>query len=140
MKAYAFITILVLSIGAVSAFEDEELPTFKELKVDVVHEPEGCGGGRYTKPGDKVMIHYTGRLTDGTEFDTSIGGDPLKFVLGAGMVIEAWDIALEHMCPGEKRLMKVPAEYGYGAAGAPPKIPPNASLLFEIEFVDWYTD
>jgi FKBP-type peptidyl-prolyl cis-trans isomerase len=81
-------------------------------------------------------MHYTGKLEDGTEFDSSIPrGDPLAFTLGAGQVIKGWDQGLLNMCEGEKRKLVIPSDLGYGANGAPPKIPGGATLIFEVELI-----
>ena len=92
---------------------------------------------RHVKIGDSILFHYEALLTDGSIVDTTEGGEPLEVIVGAGMVIEGLDTALEHMCKGELRTIRVPAEKAYGASGAPPLIPPNASLLFHVIMVDW---
>lgn len=94
------------------------------------------GEGTPAKSGDMVTVHYTGTLTDGTKFDSSRDRDkPFQFKLGSGMVIEGWDIGVEGMKPGEIRKLTIPAEKGYGASGAGGVIPPNATLLFEVELI-----
>jgi FKBP-type peptidyl-prolyl cis-trans isomerase len=81
-------------------------------------------------------MHYTGTLQDGTEFDSSIPrGNPLVFKVGTGQVIKGWDQGLLNMCEGEKRKLVIPPELGYGASGAPPAIPGNSVLIFEVELV-----
>ncbi|KAJ9592136.1 hypothetical protein L9F63_001364 [Diploptera punctata] len=81
-------------------------------------------------------MHYVGTLEDGAEFDNSYSrGQPLTFTLGSGQVIRGWDQGLMGMCEGEKRKLVVPSELGYGASGAPPKIPGDATLIFEVELV-----
>jgi len=90
-----------------------------------------------SRKGDKLKMHYTGTLEDGTEFDSSIPrGDPLEFTLGMGQVIKGWDQGLLGMCKGEKRKLSIPPHLGYGESGAPPKIPGNSVLIFEVELVD----
>merc|ERR1711963_340366 len=90
-----------------------------------------------SRKGDKLSMHYTGKLEDGTEFDSSIPrGQPLVSTLGSGQVIKGWDQGLLGMCVGEKRKLVIPPELGYGASGAPPKIPGNAVLIFEVELTD----
>ena len=89
-----------------------------------------------TKNGDTIAVHYTGTLTDGTIFDSSIPrGEPFVFTLGAGQVIAGWDKGLLDMKVGEKRTLTIPPEEGYGASGVPGIIPPNATLVFEVELV-----
>ena len=81
-------------------------------------------------------MHYTGRLDDGTVFDSSLErGQPIKFELGAGKVIKGWDQGVDGMAVRGKRQLVIPAALGYGARGAPPAIPPNALLHFDVELV-----
>ncbi len=96
------------------------------------------GTGREAKKGDVVEVHYTGWLTDGTQFDSSVGGSPFSFRLGAGEVIEGWDRGVAGMKVGGKRKLTLPPELGYGARGAPPAIPPGATLVFEVELLAVY--
>jgi FKBP-type peptidyl-prolyl cis-trans isomerase len=94
------------------------------------------GTGLEAKAGDQVSVHYTGTLTDGTKFDSSLDrNEPFQFSLGAGQVIKGWDQGVVGMRKGGKRKLTIPSELGYGASGSPPKIPPNATLVFEIELL-----
>ena len=95
-----------------------------------------CGEGTEAESGDLLVVHYTGKLDDGTVFDSSVGGDPFSFQLGSGMVIQGWELGFEGMKEGGKRELTIPPELGYGEAGAPPDIPPNATLTFEVELVE----
>jgi FKBP-type peptidyl-prolyl cis-trans isomerase len=89
-----------------------------------------------SRKGDSLHMHYTGKLEDGTEFDSSIPrGQPFIFTLGAGQVIKGWDQGLLGMCEGEKRRLVIPSDLGYGARGSPPKIPGGATLVFEVELI-----
>jgi len=89
-----------------------------------------------SRKGDKLKMHYTGTLEDGTEFDSSVPrGSPLEFTLGAGQVIKGWDQGLMGMCEGEKRKLSIPPHLGYGESGAPPKIPGNSVLIFQVELI-----
>ncbi|HLK36968.1 MAG TPA: FKBP-type peptidyl-prolyl cis-trans isomerase [Polyangiaceae bacterium] len=100
-------------------------------------EDETVGEGRGAKTGDTVHVQYTGTLTNGTKFDSSYdhGGEPFKFTLGKGEVIKGWDQGVVGMKVGGKRKLRIPAALGYGANGSPPKIPPDAGLVFEVELV-----
>jgi FKBP-type peptidyl-prolyl cis-trans isomerase FkpA len=94
------------------------------------------GAGAAAKAGDSVEVHYTGWLTDGTKFDSSLDrGRPFAFALGAGKVIKGWDEGVAGMKPGGKRKLVIPANLGYGSRGAGGVIPPNAELIFEVELL-----
>jgi FKBP-type peptidyl-prolyl cis-trans isomerase len=93
------------------------------------------GTGAQPKTGDKVKVHYTGWLVDGTKFDSSVDrGQPFEFSLGQG-VIKGWSEGVASMKVGAKRFLVIPPELAYGPQGQPPKIPPSAVLIFEIEFL-----
>ena len=95
------------------------------------------GQGENPPNGTKVFVHYTGKLADGTVFDSSRSrGTAFSFVLGVGQVIKAWDLGVASMKKGEICLLVCPPEYAYGAFGAGP-IPPNSTLTFEIECIGW---
>ncbi|XP_049850591.1 peptidyl-prolyl cis-trans isomerase FKBP4-like [Schistocerca gregaria] len=97
------------------------------------------GEGEETpREGSEVSVHYTGVLVDGTKFDSSLDrGQPFKFVVGEGKVIKGWDKTLLTMRRGEKCSVVLEPKYAYGESGSPPKIPPNATLKFEIELLDF---
>lgn len=104
-----------------------------ELKIETTQEGTG---DRVVKSGDTITVHYTGRLTDGTKFDSSVDrGTPFTFTIGAGQVIKGWDEGLLGMKVGEKRTLTIPADKGYGATGAGGVIPPNATLVFDTELI-----
>jgi hypothetical protein len=95
------------------------------------------GTGAEAKAGDNVRIHYVGTLADGTEFDSSRKrGIPFEFRLGSGQVIKGFDRGILGMKVGGMRQLTIPPELGYGRKGAPPLIPPRATLVFEIELLD----
>jgi peptidylprolyl isomerase len=93
------------------------------------------GNGQTPKRGQVVIVHYTGTLTDGKQFDSSQGRDPLKFTLGEGQVIQGWDEGISTMKVGGKRQLVIPASLGYGAQGMGGVIPPNATLHFDVELI-----
>jgi FKBP-type peptidyl-prolyl cis-trans isomerase len=97
-----------------------------------------AGAGEKVGNGKKIKAHYTGRLLDGTEFDSSVKrGVPFEFVVGTGQVIKGWDEALSDMTKGEKRTLIIPHALAYGERGRPPLIPPAATLVFDVELVDF---
>ena len=97
---------------------------------------EKKGKGEKAKVGQTVSVHYTGWLTNGTKFDSSVDRNkPFSFALGKGQVIKGWDKGVEGMAKGEKRILVIPADMGYGARGAGGVIPPNATLLFAVEYL-----
>ncbi|BAT97048.1 hypothetical protein LR48_Vigan11g142300 [Vigna angularis] len=105
-----------------------------ELQIGVKHKPATCEVQAHK--GDKVKVHYRGKLTDGTVFDSSFERkNPIEFELGAGQVIKGWDQGLLGMCLGEKRKLKIPSRLGYGDQGSQPSIPGGATLIFDTELV-----
>lgn len=94
------------------------------------------GNGKKAKAGDTVAVHYAGTLKDGSEFDNSYKrGEPIKFTLGSGQVIKGWDLGVAELSVGEKGVLTISPEYGYGAQGAGNVIPGDATLTFEVELV-----
>ena len=93
------------------------------------------GQGAEVLAGQVVTAHYDGRLPDGSQFETSVGGNPIRFPVGVGRVIPGWDQGLVGMKVGGKRMLIIPPDLAYGPAGSPPVIPPNATLVFTVEVV-----
>ena len=93
------------------------------------------GLGQVAKAGDKVKVHYTGWLTTGKKFDSSVGAAPFEFTIGASGVIKGWDEGVAGMKVGGKRQLRIPPELAYGEAGHPPQIPQNATLIFDVRLV-----
>ena len=103
-----------------------------ELKLDFITQ----GQGPAPRPGQTVTVHYTGCFTDGRKFDSSVDRDePFEFVLGAGQVIRGWDLGVAQMRVGDKAKLTVPPDLAYGRAGYPGAIPPDATLVFEVELL-----
>ncbi|KAL6108317.1 peptidyl-prolyl cis-trans isomerase FKBP2 [Pungitius pungitius] len=122
------VTVLSLSPAAESGGDK------KKLQIGIKKRVDNCP--IKSRKGDVLNMHYTGKLEDGTEFDSSVPRDrPFTFTLGTGQVIKGWDQGLLGMCEGEKRKLVIPAELGYGDRGAPPKIPGGATLIFEVELL-----
>lgn len=106
--------------------------TTSQLKI----EDEKVGTGDEAVAGKSVTVNYVGTLLDGTKFDSSYDrNQPFTFNLGAGEVIKGWDQGVAGMKVGGKRKLTIPSDLGYGPAGAPPVIPPNATLVFEVELL-----
>ena len=107
----------------------------------VTKEVTAEGAGDFPPYGANVTAHYTGRLLDGSVFDSSVErGQPFKFQLGLGRVIKGWDAGFASMRKGEKAFLTCTPDFAYGAGGSPPKIPPAATLRFEVELLDWARD
>lgn len=93
------------------------------------------GYGPVAQKGDTVRVHYTGWLTSGKKFDSSVGGSPFSFRIGSGDVIKGWEEGVAGMKVGGKRQLKIPPQLAYGAQGYPGAIPPNATLIFDVQLV-----
>ena len=125
-------TILIMGVLALQSTGFTMADT-SDLKIEITQK----GSGTEAANGMSVSVHYTGKLTDGTKFDSSLDrGTPFTFTLGQGRVIKGWDQGVLGMMVGEKRTLTIPSELGYGSAGAGASIPPNATLIFDIELLD----
>jgi len=138
---------LIFRIQADNVYFDEDIAALMDFFPNVdaikwVEAQEGlkyfiekAGSGEPVKSGGVIKAHYTGWLSDGTKFDSSRDrGEPISLQLGAGRVIRGWDLGLEGMKPGEKRLLLIPPSLGYGSRGGGP-IPPDATLIFAVEMM-----
>lgn len=107
--------------------------TSQELIVEKYHE----GQGAPAQAGKMVRVHYTGTLENGQKFDSSRDrGEPIEFPLGVGYVIPGWDQGLAGLRVGDKARLTIPGHLAYGAAGVPGVIPPDATLIFDVELMD----
>ena len=128
------IIVLTLSVGVGGSMAEnnQEVTTPSGLKyVDQV-----VGTGEAAVAGKNVSVHYTGKLLNGKKFDSSVDrGQPFSFPLGAGRVIKGWDEGVQGMKVGGKRKLMIPSDLGYGSRGAGGVIPPNATLIFDVELL-----
>jgi FKBP-type peptidyl-prolyl cis-trans isomerase len=142
---YALTTTLALGlIGLVGCTKKEESgsnttaakPVSSAPAADLKMEDIKVGTGAEAVSGKRVTVHYTGTLTDGKKFDSSVDRkQPFTFNLGAGQVIQGWDKGVAGMKVGGKRKLTIPPNLGYGERGAGSVIPPNATLIFDVELL-----
>ena len=146
---FLFVISLVLSACTLTWPKDIEVPNESEIntpptEVTMTPAPDATlkiedmygGTGPEAKDGDRVSVHYTGTFPDGGKFDSSIDRkEPFEFTLGKGEVIRGWDIGVAGMQVGAKRRLTVPPQFAYGERGAGNVIPPNATLIFEIDLL-----
>lgn len=128
---FLFVALIVAACGPASG--DGYMTTDSGLQYKI----NEAGDGPKPEPGEVVVVHYTGFLEDGTEFDSSVGSEPFSFALGQGLVIPGWDEGIALLNVGDKATLILPPELGYGAQGAGGGIiPPDATLTFEVELID----
>ncbi|KAG0301217.1 FK506-binding protein 2A [Dissophora globulifera] len=128
----AIIAALLLASHTADAKSKTE-PTQLQIGVKARNPDPKC---IKSKDGDDLSMHYTGTLwSTGAQFDSSVGREPFDFRLGAGQVIQGWDLGLRGMCVGEKRKLTIPATLGYGSQSMGASIPANSALVFEVEML-----
>ncbi len=140
IKLMALVGLVASSHAAVQADSQpnlkEDKKQEKKMTDTLVINDEKVGDGVEALAGKLVTVHYTGRLTDGTKFDSSVDrNQPFRFMLGVGQVIKGWDQGVQGMKVGGKRTLVIPANMAYGERGAGAVIPPNATLEFDVELI-----
>ena len=136
--------LVALALIAVGCGSKNTANTFPEGKVGetvttesgLIYVDKVIGEGDYPTKGKQVTVHYTGKLTDGTKFDSSVDrGQPFSFVIGVGQVIKGWDEGIISMRVGGERTLTIPPDLAYGDKGAGGAIPPGATLIFDVELL-----
>lgn len=140
------LTLLACGVAFLSACEPKSangvtqgsnMATTSAAEGQLQVQDEKVGTGAEAKAGDTVSVNYLGTLTSGQKFDSSYDrNEPFEFRLGSHQVIEGWEKGIMGMREGGKRVLIIPPEMAYGSEGAPPVIPPNATLKFEVELLD----
>ena len=132
-KILISIIVILVIIGSYFLYKQQTSNMEQELIIETLKE----GTGEGAKANDKVTVHYTGYLEDGTKFDSSLDRDQaFIFTLGVGQVIKGWDEGMLGAKVGEQRKLTIPSALAYGERGAGQMIPPNATLVFEVEIVN----
>lgn len=135
------LTLCIKAEDKKGSIEGAKMKETKEEKIETTksglkYVDEILGTGSSPKTGQTVKVHYTGWLENGTKFDSSVDrGEPFNFVIGVGQVIKGWDEGVSTMKVGGKRKLVIPSVLGYGPRGAGKLIPPNATLVFDVELL-----
>ena len=138
MKKILILIIIatIVSINLFSVPKGEEM-NYSKTDSGLEYVITEKGNGELATAGSRIKVHYTGSLEDGTKFDSSLDrGEPFTFELGAGMVIKGWDEGFTLLHVGDKAILKIPPHLGYGERGAGSSIPPNATIIFEVELLE----
>tara|TARA_Y100000996_G_scaffold403274_1_gene376082 strand:+ start:431 stop:850 length:420 start_codon:yes stop_codon:yes gene_type:complete len=135
MRNIAQLLLVLLSISVIGCASKR---SFSNMSNGLVIKDLIEGEGKQAQDFNKVVVNYTGKLEDGSIFDSSLnpGREPFSFTLGVGAVIKGWDIGVKGMKVGGKRQLTIPSELGYGDKGAGNVIPPDATLIFEVELLE----
>lgn len=139
-KAIIILTIVLVSMGlfflSSPSSSNGEADKVEKTSTGLQYVDLVDGKGAHPRKGQRVVVHYTGWLKDGEKFDSSVDrGQPFEFQIGVGQVIRGWDEGVMTMKVGGKRKLIIPPELGYGRRGAGRLIPPNATLVFEVELL-----
>ena len=133
-KSFIIVSIILFVAVALGIYYlySSQINNIHGMKIQILNN----GAGQGSKMGDLITVNYVGTLENGQKFDSSFDRkQPFQFTLGQGQVIQGWDLGLLDMKVGEKRKLTIPPELGYGSQGAGNLIPPNATLIFEVEML-----